>query len=75
MPTVLRAVVATRQWLNIENTFATSMMEESVTNLQFISVLAVVLGLMMIPFVFGSYPLVGILGFVISIVSSQNLTD
>ena len=74
MPVVLRAVATARMWFNEENEFASSVMDESVSNLQFISVLSVVVGLMMVPLIFGTHPVVGILGFVVAIVSSQNLT-
>lgn len=62
MPVVLRAAITAKQWIAKENKFASMVMEESVTNLQFLAVIMTMVGFF---FMFGMsvswfYPAVGI---------------
>ena len=74
-PAVLRAVVSLRQWTAKENTFCSSIMEEPVTNLQFMAVIAVCFGLALSPFIFGTMPLMGLVGVVLMVVGSMFLEE
>ena len=47
-PSVLRAVVIARQWLTKENKFASMIVEESVSNLQVLGVVSLVMGITMV---------------------------
>lgn len=47
MPLVLRAAITAKQWIAKENKFATAIMEETVTNMQFLAVFMVMVGLIL----------------------------
>lgn len=74
-PSVLRAAVSLRQWTAKENTFCSSIMDEPVTNLQFMAVIAVCMGLILAPFIFGSVPMVGLVGVVLIVVGAMYLEE
>lgn len=61
IPSVLRVLVALRQWTAEENELCTFVMGEQVTNLQFLAVLMVAVGLMMTFFIM-AHPMVGFSG-------------
>lgn len=75
MPFILKAVASIQAWSTKENSICSSLMEESVSNLSIIAVLAVIVGIGLVPFLFGTMPVLGIVGFTLAFFGSSFLSE
>lgn len=73
MPVVLRAAITAKQWIAKESSFASSLMGESVSNHQVLSIFSCGLGLMLLPMTMSEYFYIGIIGIAMLFVGSKNL--
>lgn len=75
MPTVLRAAITAKQCLAKENKLASALMEESVTNLQLLACASAFIGVALMPALFGTYPVIGIVGAILAVCGTSKLAE